>query len=129
MAFDIRYDSEQACIFVRFTGRISMPIVRKYVEELLPLLEETGCRRLLSDCTEADINLTSTDIMQFPKIAAASPLTAQLKRAVVATPGTSGFELYETLSKVMNQRLRVFQTRDEALEWLMQEDAPTDGLD
>ena len=74
--FEINYNQDQDCIFVKFTGRVSMPVVRKYLEELLPLLEETDCRRLLSDCLGAEINLTSSDIMQFPKIAAKSPLTA-----------------------------------------------------
>lgn len=119
MRFDIQYDAEKECIFATFNGRISMSVVREYIAALLPLLEETDCRRLLSDSREAEVNLTSSDIMQFPKIAAESPLTARLKRAVVAMPGTSGYELYEILSKVMGQQLRVFTTRDEAMEWLM----------
>jgi hypothetical protein len=119
MSFDIKYDPEQECIFVTFTGTISMPIVRKYLDDLLPLLEETDCTRLLSDCLEAEVHFTSTDIMQFPKIAAESPLTTRLKRAVVATSGTSGFELYEILSKVMSQQVRIFETQEEALAWLL----------
>lgn len=119
MIFDIKYDPEKDCIFVKFSGRISMPIVSKYLEELLPILEDSKCNRLLSDCLEAEVHLSSSDIMQFPKIAAESPLTDRLRRAVVATPGTSGYELYEILSKVMGQPVRVFKTREEAMEWLM----------
>ena len=119
MPYAIRYESEKDCIFVTFTGKITMPLVREYIAALLPVLEETDCRLLLSDCLMAEVHLSSRDIMQFPKLAAESPLTARLKRAVVVTPGTSGYELYETLSKVMNQHLRVFKTREEALEWLM----------
>jgi hypothetical protein len=121
MGFDIKYDSEQECITVTFTGRVSTPIVRKYLDALLPLLEETGCTRLLSDCREAETRFTSSDIMQFPKIAEETPLTAQLKRAVVAIPGTSGFELYEILSKVMGQQLRLFESMEEAQAWLFAE--------
>lgn len=121
MLFEINYDKEKECIFVTFTGVISMPVVNEYIAALLPVLEETDCRRLLSDCREAGIQLTSRDIMQFPKLAAASPLTARLKRAVVASTGTSGYDLYETLSKVMGQQLRVFETPEEALEWLMED--------
>ena len=119
MPFDIQYDSDKECVFVIFTGSISMSLVRKYITELLPVLEKTGCRRLLSDCTHAEIKLSSREIMQFPKLAAASPLTARLKRAVLSVPGTSGYELYETISKVMGQPLRVFTDREEAMEWLM----------
>ena len=119
MPYTIRYDSEKECVFATFTGNISMPLVREYIAALLPVLEETDCHLLLSDCLEAEVHLSSRDIMQFPKMAAESPLTTRLKRAVVVTPGTSGYELYETLSKVMHQQLRVFKTREEAMKWLM----------
>lgn len=121
MLFKIHYDKEKECVFVTFTGVISMPVVNEYIAALLPVLEETDCRRLLSDCRNAVIQLNSRDIMQFPKMAEASPLTARLKRAVVASSGTSGYELYEALSKVMDQQLRVFENPEEALEWLMED--------
>ena len=120
MIFDIQYDSDQDCIFATFNGRVSMSVVRDYITALLPILEETDCLRLLSDSREADIHLTSSDIMQFPKLAAESPLTARLKRAVVATQGTSGYDLYETLSKVSGQQVRVFTTKEDALSWLFE---------
>ena len=123
MIFDIQYNAEQDFIRVVFNGRITMSVVQEYISTLLPVLEETDCRRLLSDCSQAEVHLTSSDIMQFPKMAADSPLTARLKRAVVATPGTSGYDLYETLSRIMGQQLRVFDKRDEALAWLLQETA------
>jgi hypothetical protein len=129
MIFDIKYDSDQECIFVTFNGRISMSLVREYIAALLPVLEETDCRRLLSDCLNAEVHLSSSDIMQFPKMAAESPLIARLKRAVVATPGTSGYELYEILSKVMGQELRVFKSREVAMEWLMDESGDLKGDD
>jgi hypothetical protein len=120
MIFDIQYDSDQDCIFATFNGRVSMSVVRDYITALLPILEETDCRRLLSDSREAEVHLTSSEIMQFPKLAAESPLTARLKRAVVATQGTSGYDLYETLSKVSGQQVRVFTTKEDALSWLFE---------
>jgi hypothetical protein len=120
MIFDIQYDSDQDCIFATFNGRVSMSVVRDYIAALLPILEETDCRRLLSDSREAEVHLTSSEIMQFPKLAAESPLTARLKRAVVATQGTSGYDLYETLSKVSGQQVRVFTTKEDALSWLFE---------
>jgi hypothetical protein len=120
MIFDIQYDSDQDCIFATFNGRVSMSVVRDYITALLPILEETDCLRLLSDSREAEVHLTSSEIMQFPKLAAESPLTARLKRAVVATQGTSGYDLYETLSKVSGQQVRVFTTKEDALSWLFE---------
>ncbi|MEN7972351.1 MAG: hypothetical protein ABFR47_00800 [Verrucomicrobiota bacterium] len=125
MPFEIRQDADKKCIRVTFTGALTMPLVREYVEALLPILEETDYRLLLSDCLNAEVQLSSRDIMQFPKIAAESPLTSRLRRAVLATPGTSGYELYETLSKLMGQQLRIFNTKEDAMKWLM--DPATDG--
>jgi len=119
MPFNIEYDIDQDCIFSTFIGEIDMPLVKEYIAALLPVLEATKCRRVLSDSRQADLKLTSMDIMQFPKMAEDSPLTTNLKRAVLASPGTSGYELYETLSNMQGQNVQVFPTRGKALEWLL----------
>ena len=93
MPFEIKYDEKQHCIFATFTGKITMELTREYIAALLPILEETGCQRLLSDSREAELNLSSLDILQFPKLAAASPLTARCKRAVLPPRATSGFDV------------------------------------
>jgi hypothetical protein len=121
MPFEIKYDEKQQCIFATFTGKITMELTREYIAALLPILEETGCQRLLSDSREAELNLSSRDILQFPKLAEASPLTARCKRAVLPPLATSGFEMYETLSTMQGQKVRVFTDRDEALHWLLDE--------
>ena len=56
-------------------------------------LSKPGCQRVLSDSRSASLKLSSMDIIQFPKLAQASPLTANLRRAALASPGTSGYEL------------------------------------
>lgn len=119
MPFNIEYDADQDCIFATFIGEINMPLVREYIAALLPVLEKTKCQCVLSDSRQADLKLSSLDIMQFPKMAEVSPLTTHLKRAVLASPGTSGYELYETLSNMQGQNVQVFPTRAEALEWLL----------
>ncbi len=122
MPFKIEHHVEQDYIESTFTGQITMSLVHDYVTALLPILEKTGCKRLLSDSTEAQILLSSGDILKFPKIVAASPLTAELKRAVLKAPGKSGYEMYEILSKTMGQQIQVFTGRDAALEWLLDQD-------
>ncbi len=119
MPFKIEYHAEQDYMESTFTGPVDMALVREYISALLPVLEETGCRRLLNDSTEARIQFSSLDILQFPKLAAASPLTAELKRAAVAARGSSGYEMYATLSRIQGQNLNVFTDRDAALKWLL----------
>ena len=119
MPYELTFEAEEGYLRAVFTGRVTMQVVRDYLQVLLPKLEETKCQRLLSDCSAAEIHFSSLDIMQFPKLAAASPLTEILKRAVVAKPGTSGYEMYETISTMQGQFVRVFSDHDEALEWLL----------
>ena len=61
----------------------------RYDPEEMPVVESTGCHRVLSDSRSGDLNLTSFDIMQFPKMAEASPLTSKLKRAKLPPPPVS----------------------------------------
>jgi len=119
MPFDISYNAEEDYIVATFTGIINMKLVSDYIAALIPVLEETGCTRLLSDSTEAQLQLSAMDIMKFPKMAAASPLTARLKRAALAAEGTSGYEMYATFSKMQGQDLQVFTDRKEAVAWLL----------
>lgn len=118
MPFNIEYDSDQEIIVSTFLGEITMALVKEYIAALLPVLEETKCTKLLSDSRNAELNLSSIDIMQFPKMAEDSPLTQNLKRAVLAKPGTSGYELYETLSGIQGQYVTVFEKRADAIAWL-----------
>ena len=119
MPFNIEYDADQEIIVATFLGEITMSLVKEYIAALLPVLEETGCNRVLSDSRNAELKLSSIDIMKFPDMAKASPLTEHLKRAVLAKPGTSGYELYETLSNVQGQDVRVFASKADAVDWLL----------
>lgn len=122
MPYDIKYIEKEDYIVATFTGVVNMTLVHDYIAALLPILEKTGCKRLLSDSTEAQMQVTSMNILKFPKMADESPLTAQLKRAVLAAEGTSGYEMYATFSKMQGQNLRVFTDRDEAIQWLLSEE-------
>lgn len=122
MPFEIAYNADADYVVSTFTGRVTMAMARDYITALLPVLEETGCTRVLSDSSQAQIQVTSMDIMQFPKMVSASPLTARLKRAALSAEGSSGYEMYATLSKMQGQNIQVFTDRDKALEWLLSDD-------
>jgi hypothetical protein len=123
MPFNIEYDADQDCIVSTFIGEINMTMVKEYIAALLPVIEKTGCKRVLSDSRNGELQVTSMDIMQFPKMAGTSPLTSGLRRAVLARPGRSGYDLYATLCNLQGQDVKVFASRTEAMEWLMNADA------
>lgn len=118
MPFNIEYDQEEDCIIATFIGEIGMATVKEYISALLPVLEKTGCCRVLSDSRNGELKLTSLDIMKFPKMAKTSTLTAGLKRAVLARQGRSGYDLYATLCNLQGQHVKVFSSRPEAMKWL-----------
>ncbi|QBG48794.1 hypothetical protein EGM51_15810 [Verrucomicrobia bacterium S94] len=118
MPFNIEYDTDEDIIVSTFIGEITMTVVKEYLAALLPVLEETRCRKLLSDSRNGELKLSSIDILNFPKIAKASPLTENLKRAVLTKPGMSGYELYESISMTHGQNVKLFKTRAEAIAWL-----------
>lgn len=122
MPFAIEHIGDRDYVHVTFTGPLTMALAREYLAALLPILEETGCQRLLSDSVNAQIQLSSRDILQFPKMMQASPLTESLKRAVLGSEGTSGYEMFETFSKIQGHDLRIFTDRDDALEWLLSDE-------
>ncbi len=99
-----------------------MTLIKEYIAALLPILEKTGCERLLSDSRTAELQVSSMDIMKFPKMTEASPLTSKLKRAAIASPGTSGYEMYQVLSEIQGQREQVFARREDALKWLFEDE-------
>ena len=122
MPFDLTYDFSSQCVFARFTGRITMTLVREYITALLPLLEKHDCRRVLSDSRAATLELSALDILQFPKMAEALPLAARCKRAVLAAPGNSGYDMYQILSEMQGHKVRLFANCADAMEWLMREE-------
>ena len=121
MPFEIQYDAEKECIFATFTGKITMALVHEYIDAILPVLEEHDCKRVLSDSRNAEIQLSAIDILSFPKLAAKSRHVMRCKRAVLASPGQSGYVMYETLSVIQGQKVRIFPDRDEAMKWLLED--------
>jgi len=121
MPFNIEYDADEDVIVSTFLGPLTMSLTKEYIAALLPILEETKCKKLLSDSRNCEMELSSMDILKFPKMAETSPLTVNLKRAVLLKPDTSGYELYESLSTAHGQQVKLFEKRAEALAWLQAE--------
>jgi len=122
MPYDLKYHAEQDYIEATLTDRLTMGVVRNYLAKLLPVLEKTDCRRVLTDARKAESQSTARDILQFPEMLAASPLTQRLKRAILIKPGASGFDLLEIISNLQGQNVQLFTEQDKALEWLLSDE-------
>jgi hypothetical protein len=121
MPFEIEYDAELECIYATFTGKITMALVYEYIDTIIPILKEHDCSRVLSDSRNAELQVSAMDILSFPKLAAKSIFTSRCKRAVLASPGQSGYAMYETLSVIQGHKVKVFSDRDEAMKWLLED--------
>lgn len=121
MPYSIRYDEQLNCVFSRFDGVLTMAVIKAYLDEVLPLLEKTGCLRVLNDTRDARLSLTSMDIMKMPKMAKQHMFTYPIKRALLAPHGMSGYDLFAILSNMLGQKVRIFHDEEEAMAWLMTE--------
>ena len=121
MPFAISYDTDIQCVCCRLTGTITMSMAKEFMEALVAELKQHDCRRVFNDAREAVIQIGSIDLINLPKTIAGIPELADSKRALVATPGTSGFEIFKTTSDIQGQNVCMFTTREEALAWLLDE--------
>ncbi len=119
MPYNIEYQQDADYIEAVFTDCITMGVIQTYLPKLLPVLEQTGCKRVLTDAREAKFPSTVRDILQLPKMLAASPLTRGLKRAILYKEWANGFDLYEIISNMQGQNVQIFTDREAALEWLL----------
>lgn len=119
MSFEIKYHADGNYIYTRLAGKITVSILKEYLEALSPILRKHGCTRVLNDSRDVNIQLSALEILHLPELIETKPDIAFCKRAMLIKPGMSGFIMYETLSKTMGHWLKVFHDVDAALQWLL----------
>lgn len=100
-----------------------MAAIRDYYSRLEPVLAESSADRILVDGRDACINLSAADVFSIPRLAVKARTIGARKRALVTNPGTSGPELFELGSRNHEQQVRVFIDHEDAMDWLLNENA------
>ena len=128
MPYTIQLDKARGLLDLRYHGVVSVAQRLRAADEALPLLRESGLRRILIDLMQAVAAQDSIDEFRaFTARITGEPLFRQSRTAFVAPPVNYANHLIEVLADAHHYPFSRFVDRDEAIAWLLG-DAPTLGL-
>ena len=125
MAQTTVYNSEAHIIETKFEGKLALKEAKKIISKIAQVAKENNCFLCLSDYRDAELNLTTSDIYNLPKLL--SDMTAQeglsattFKRAIVVRNNLEDFRFFETVTLNSMQNAKLFHEVDEAKKWLLE---------
>lgn len=118
MPYTIEYDGELKYLHCTLSGTIDPQLIEKFAVSLVSMQNETGCLQILNDLTEAEIDLSVTDIKSIPALLSDMQLPQDAKRALVFSSRHRDLITFEDVSREYGQTVRVFTTIRQAIEWL-----------
>jgi hypothetical protein len=128
MPYTLQLDEGRGLLDLRYHGVVSVAQRLRAADEALPLLRESGLRRILIDLMQAVAAQDSIDDFRaFTARITGEPLFRQSRTAFVAPPVNYSNHLIEVLADAHHYPFSRFVDRDEAIAWLLG-DAPTFGL-
>lgn len=129
MPYAMQLDVERNLLDLRYFGVVSVPQRMQAAQEALPLLRDSGVRRILIDLMDATAAQDSID--DFRAFAARilnEPLFRQSRTAFVAPAVHYTNHLVEVLIDAHHYPFSRFTDRAAAMAWLLS-DEPTRGMD
>ena len=124
MPYTIEYDP-QGIITTKVQGTLTMAVLDEWRRDVVQLVKEKDCQRMLTDVREAKVDLSMVDAYNIPKLFLeyASTLGVQafqLKRAVVVSSGEKLAYFFETVTRNRMQNVKVFYDDESAQQWLLE---------
>ena len=125
MSHSVTYNEELQIIETVSQGALSLAEAREIISEIIQLSTSKACYRCLSDYRQSTVDMSSFEILAIPQIvedkASERGLHASMvKRAVVVAQDLEDFHFYETVSYNRNQSIKLFDSIDEARQWLLE---------
>jgi hypothetical protein len=125
MAQAIIYNSEAHIIETKFEGKLGLKEAKEIISNIVQVAKENHCFLCLSDYRQAELNLTTSDIYNLPKllseITGLEGLSAIVfRRALVVKRNWENFQFFETVTRNTMQNIKLFQDIDEAKKWLLE---------
>ena len=118
MPYEIKYDSEGNCLMCRMFGEITYSILPTFASDADDLLGKHDCHLLLNDLREADLQLSTLDLHEIPKLLSQFDHIAFCKRALVVSGNMDDYQFFETVSVNRGDNVKIFRSFDEAEQWL-----------
>jgi hypothetical protein len=124
----MQLDTTRNILDLRYHGVVSVAQRLQAAGEAVPLLQNSGVRRILIDLMQATAAPDSIDDFRaFAARITHEPVFLQSRTAFVAPPVNYTNHLIEVLVDAHHYPFSRFSDRDEAIAWLLSE-APTSGL-
>ncbi|MBL0211359.1 MAG: hypothetical protein IPQ13_10690 [Holophagaceae bacterium] len=126
MPSSISFDAASGFITVAHHGTDDEASLRNILFQVIGLIKEQGCYRVLSDYRDALVHMPPAAIYEYPKEATEAANAAgidpqKIRHAVLMsaqTPNLADFEFYETVSFNRGRKVKGFIDRDQAIGWL-----------
>ena len=123
MSHRVTYNSKLRFIESKIRGNLTFKEAKEIISKIIEIGKEKRCYSCLTDYRESEINMSTMEIYDLPKliadVSASQGLSARdFKRAVVVKKGLENFHFYETVTLNSGQSVKIFQDIDEAKKWL-----------
>jgi len=120
MPYTMQLDPARGLLDLRYHGVVSIAQRLQAAEEALPLLRDSGARRILIDLMQAVAAPdTIDDFRAFTARITGEPLFRQSRTAFVAPPVNYTNHLVEVLADAHHYPFSRFVDRDAAIDWLL----------
>ena len=120
MPYTMQLDPARGLLDLRYHGVVSIAQRLQAASEALPLLRESGVRRILIDLMAATAAPdTIDDFRAFTARITGEPLFRQSRTAFVAPPVNYTNHLVEVLADAHHYPFSRFVDRDAAIDWLL----------
>jgi hypothetical protein len=116
------YNDEFQFVETTFTETLTPDDLLEEIRLYLELLSKHDCSSILSDVTKVkDIKISTIDVYNLPSIQLSAGSSRAYKNALIPPDTKLGREIcrfYETVSINRGWKVKVCQTRKEAIDWL-----------
>ena len=122
MPYSVLFNTELGIVEAVFSGIVTAEEVRAETAECLVLSRENKTSMFLTDLREADLRLTTVDIVTLPDLYSSIGSRRPVRMAVMPPPhekGRKDVAFYETVCINQGWTAKVFSERREAIDWLL----------
>ncbi len=124
MSHILRSDVERAIVTIEFHGALPAEAISSGFAEGLALAHQNAWTRVLSDCVQATLQLSTLQIYALPDLLAHRYAERELsvfecRHAIVCANNIDDFRFMETMLKNRSHTAAMFTDINEAIDWLM----------
>lgn len=125
MSHVVTYNPELHIIEAKAYGNLKRREAKEIISDIIEMGVAQNCFLCLSDYREAVIQLSTVEIMEIPRIIAATAAKQKLfpgsfKRALIIGRDFGDFHFLETVTLNNMQNAKIFSQMEDAKKWLLE---------